>query len=1117
MEGRRRAGGAVGLEGAWGAGKSTVIDIAQDQYLGDGYVVFTFDLWRHQSDDFRRSLLEQLISFVRSTFNPKGKDGRHIHDEADPRPKVDLNIDEKHDEIRNRKSVTTTSSRRRITLFGTALALLLPLLPIGYSLLSPTMLKGATWPSFDWAGIEVGGPVFWIAAGLVLYFFAAGVVLTAAFRSSHFTDKGSFKGRTAWLRGGASHLLNLSERDQNNEVTQKIRDESPTTVEFRTVFEEILRPLQSTGKRIVFVLDNIDRIPAGDLSKTWAELRSLIAGNGPDPATSVLAVIPYDRDHVGQAFPPMKLPRYVEKDGEHQLDRAVGIDVETDVFEKTFDRIIKVSAPVPSAWKRFLLDRIADAAFQGTHEADYQEKLFRLLQFQLQREGSHPTPRRIISFVNDIGGLWAQWSASTIPIATVGLYVLHRQLFDRDPSILTKAQPVPQRFVRIVHDEDYAKHLAALAFNVSPDLANQVRLGAPITKALMDNDGHAELVEFAKSDGFHEIFQNVLRERLMEWADGSPELIARAASNVSRVELPPEVNGAVWQIFADAIEAIDTLQYENVTHPGLYLIVERQVRQPPEKMAATLRGKFERSALEEGDSELMSKGALWLHLMRSLTNAVKDAVGPDRAKKVWRSKIPSSLDEFNIGAVSAHMQLDLPFSEIELGSSTSSISTTLKGMIEINPRGYQFCMGVIDGRLKDHLPGHLELIAAAVGKTEPDETQLHLLRAAAHMMRWVTLAAARDAFVSVKDASLGNYALWGSQHDLPLDEAAALLMLVTATEGAPIVPSRGTALSESGSWYNGLLSDASSLPDTVINELVGTIIHALETNQWIRLAVNSEVEGGLFGRVLRAFPGRSWTGISDLQFLAGNYDRVREIAGDDGAEYFLRSMADEKRIKEVFAGDLCRIVPSSMIVALAKAEDSVPAKVVLSLVEDHLLKLNADGWRDALTASESDDRRLLVAMQTNVSLEIKGGDFIQALVSVAVDALEGTLDPASIRNDWVHVLNALPFSQFTTLRAQIMTKMQKADVTAGGALAFVSVMGKVAQKMRFSATADSADWSLTHFLWHLANSDDPEAKRYLDANAGEVDAALKAASSDDIRRSFNDLRRVDDADDVETA
>ena len=117
-EGRRRAGGAIGLEGAWGSGKSTVIDIAGRKYLGTDYRIFTFDLWRHQSDDFRRSLLEQFIGFARGEFNPKGKDGEHIHASDDERPKVDLNVDKIHDDIKNRKSVTTTTSSRRLSLFA---------------------------------------------------------------------------------------------------------------------------------------------------------------------------------------------------------------------------------------------------------------------------------------------------------------------------------------------------------------------------------------------------------------------------------------------------------------------------------------------------------------------------------------------------------------------------------------------------------------------------------------------------------------------------------------------------------------------------------------------------------------------------------------------------------------------------------------------------------------------------------------------------------------------------------------------------------------------------------------------------------------------------------------
>ena len=272
--GRQRAGGAIGLEGAWGSGKSTVIDIAKQKYLSSEYRIFTFDLWRHQSDDFRRSLLEQLIAFVRDEFNPKGKDGKHIHGQGDDRPKIDL--DRKHDEVKNRKSVTTTTSNRRLSLFAAILLILLPLMPLAYAALTrliigapgsaqatATVQVGREGSLFDAALLMLVNPWLW---GVLVYLLAAISLIIAAYRTS-FDGKKNFRGKMAWLQGGASRLLTLSERDSNNEVEQKIRDESPTTVEFRTVFEDILVPLQKANRHIIFVLDNVDRIPSADLAK----------------------------------------------------------------------------------------------------------------------------------------------------------------------------------------------------------------------------------------------------------------------------------------------------------------------------------------------------------------------------------------------------------------------------------------------------------------------------------------------------------------------------------------------------------------------------------------------------------------------------------------------------------------------------------------------------------------------------------------------------------------------------------------------------------------------------------------------------------------------------------
>ena len=58
----------VGLLGAWGSGKSTVVKLVQnhlDKQEGDVKAYcFPYDAWLHQSDPPRRSFLETLIKFL---------------------------------------------------------------------------------------------------------------------------------------------------------------------------------------------------------------------------------------------------------------------------------------------------------------------------------------------------------------------------------------------------------------------------------------------------------------------------------------------------------------------------------------------------------------------------------------------------------------------------------------------------------------------------------------------------------------------------------------------------------------------------------------------------------------------------------------------------------------------------------------------------------------------------------------------------------------------------------------------------------------------------------------------------------------------------------------------
>ena len=128
-------GGAIGLEGSWGAGKSSVIEMAtekleaitpKDDARKFRYHVFSFDLWTHQTDEFRRAFLERFLDFMQ---------------DVDFDHEVDLEV--QRDRIRNRKKEVTNESKRRYTAVGAIIVLLLPFLPLVYAWLNPAAFANA--------------------------------------------------------------------------------------------------------------------------------------------------------------------------------------------------------------------------------------------------------------------------------------------------------------------------------------------------------------------------------------------------------------------------------------------------------------------------------------------------------------------------------------------------------------------------------------------------------------------------------------------------------------------------------------------------------------------------------------------------------------------------------------------------------------------------------------------------------------------------------------------------------------------------------------------------------------------------------------------------------------
>lgn len=104
-----RGGRSIGLEGGWGAGKSTIVKLASKfltQTRDSTFKVSVFDMWAHQDDPLRRTLLEDLITRI--------KEFEWVDKER---------WDRRLDELTKRRSEDTTSVVPRLTGAGLWFAL----------------------------------------------------------------------------------------------------------------------------------------------------------------------------------------------------------------------------------------------------------------------------------------------------------------------------------------------------------------------------------------------------------------------------------------------------------------------------------------------------------------------------------------------------------------------------------------------------------------------------------------------------------------------------------------------------------------------------------------------------------------------------------------------------------------------------------------------------------------------------------------------------------------------------------------------------------------------------------------------------------------------------------
>ena len=574
----------VGLAGAWGSGKSTIVELLKQALADRGaetgnpeVLVYVFDAWRHEGDPLRRTFIETLATELKKC--------RWVSADAF---KDDLEV------LSRRREEVTVSSEPVLTWSGwIAAASVIVGMPLGDAFVA------AKWSGGVWIALV---PI-WMA--LTLGFLA----LIRRRKAPSEADKGLLSALGDLLKG----LLN-NHRTVNRSAA--IRSPEPTSVEFENLFTRVVQnALQTNGRerRLVIVIDNLDRVPTKESAQLWATMRLFAEAAG------VWVIVPY-----ATVGPDPWVPSFMLEFSDINV-APPGAEPEArprSMAEKTFRLVMRVPPPILSEWQTFFLSRIAKVL--PTHSADDHYAVFRTYRDLEASPTSLPTPRAIITYLNRLVAIHRLWG-DTIPLATQAAYLAVESSRSLDEGLVannlgTVLQPGVIASLEAL-DPQYRENLAALHTGMEPQIALQVVTKPRLEAALVSGDTE-QIQQLASLPGFAEYCREVVGNQLVHWTQSEPATMFAAMRALHAVTRSEPVWTTVWNSLARGLQQVsppwpdwDMAAAEAVA--ALIQHVQPDHRQPVAEQALAAWGDVR---LPEGPEAARK----WVEASRVLLRVVKD-------------------------------------------------------------------------------------------------------------------------------------------------------------------------------------------------------------------------------------------------------------------------------------------------------------------------------------------------------------------------------------------------------------------------------------------------------------------------------------------------------------
>jgi hypothetical protein len=443
----------IGIDGTWGSGKSNLVHLIEKKLVST-HKFFIYDVWGHQEDEQRKSMLVELTEFI---------NGKELLKQGKK------NWENKLDELLANTKRTTTINQPYLSI-GFIFSLLSIIYIPTVNVFKDSMTDFFHIESLFWKIVLVAFPIL-IVIGIYLYYVVRNWI----------NKEGCWKS----FRIAAEETFQVYTNKQKKETkSETISENQPSVRDFQNWMDEIDKDLK---EKIVIVFDNFDRLPKKYILNIWSSIHIFFAEK---KYKNIKVILPFDREHLQNAFKDLN-----------------GGDDQTfcdDYVNKTFDIVFRITLPSMSNWKDFFANQWKNAFTE--YDEDELKLVIQVYEFLNRRI----TPREIISFINEI--LTIKILDEKIKERYISIFILKKSEILKDPlKAITNFEYLGGLKSLYQNDPEFPKQLTAIVFHVEEDNALELIYTEELKDSLNKNDVE-QFNTICKSEFIDTIFTKVILE-----------------------------------------------------------------------------------------------------------------------------------------------------------------------------------------------------------------------------------------------------------------------------------------------------------------------------------------------------------------------------------------------------------------------------------------------------------------------------------------------------------------------------------------------------------------------------------------------------------------------------